>query len=49
MKIRPSDSSEWYKVKGDDTFRLNYPLNKDSIVIDLGGALGDWSMPIYNL
>jgi FkbM family methyltransferase len=49
MKIRPSDSSEWYKAKGDDTFRLNYPLNKDSIVIDLGGALGDWSMPIYNL
>ncbi len=49
IKIRPSDSSEWYKVKGDDTFRLNYPLNKDSIVIDLGGALGDWSMPIHNL
>lgn len=49
MKIRPSDASEWFKAGGDDTFRLNYPLNKDSIVIDLGGAVGAWSMPIYNL
>lgn len=49
MKIRPSDASEWFKVNGDETFRLNYPLNKDSVVIDLGGAVGAWSMPIYDL
>lgn len=31
---------DWVKDKGDDTHRLNYDLNKDSIVIDLGGHQG---------
>lgn len=49
MKIRPSDVSKWILADGDNTYRLEYPLNKNSTVIDLGGAVGAWSMPIYNL
>ena len=49
MKIRPSDASEWFEADGDNTYRLDYPLTKNSTVIDLGGAVGAWSMPIYNL
>jgi FkbM family methyltransferase len=30
-------------------YRYDYPLNKDSIVIDAGGYLGDWAERIFNL
>ena len=30
----------WFKDNGDETHRLNYNLNKNSLVIDLGGYLG---------
>ena len=39
---------KWIKNKGDKTHRLNYNLNKDSIVFDLGGYKGEWSQQIYN-
>ena len=38
----------WFKDNGDETHRLNYNLNKNSLVIDLGGYLGEWSEKIYN-
>lgn len=38
----------WFKDSGDETHRLNYNLNSDSIIIDLGGYLGDWSKKIYD-
>lgn len=37
---------EWNVSEGDKTFRLDYPLDKNSIVIDLGGYLGDWAASI---
>ena len=43
MKIKPSDSSEWYRVDGDNTYRVNYKLNENSIVVDLGARHGHWS------
>ena len=39
---------EWIKIKGDQTLRLNYPLNKNSIVFDIGGFKGNWTKDIYS-
>jgi FkbM family methyltransferase len=33
----------WVSADGDNTHRLNYSLNEDSIVFDLGGYHGDWA------
>jgi FkbM family methyltransferase len=37
----------WFADKGDKTLRLNYSLNSDSTVIDLGGYRGDWSAEMF--
>lgn len=39
---------KWFKDGGDDSLRVNYPLNEDSIVFDLGGYYGSWSSKIYD-
>lgn len=33
----------WVRDKGDDTLRLDYPLDADSVVIDVGGYQGDFA------
>jgi len=38
--------NEWFSVKGDSTLRLDYPLDTESVVFDLGGYLGDFSEEI---
>ncbi len=43
MKIKPSDDTEWRNQNGDNTYRINYPLNNESIVVDLGARHGNWS------
>lgn len=40
--------NQWALIRGDQTLRLNYPLNKDSIVFDVGGYVGEWTEDIYN-
>lgn len=37
----------WFRDKGDETFRLDYPLARDSIVFDLGGYHGDFAAAIH--
>ena len=37
----------WWKSNGDQTHRINYPLNKNSLVFDVGGYKGDWSDIIF--
>lgn len=37
----------WFRDKGDETLRLNYPLTSESIVFDLGGYHGDFAAAIY--
>jgi FkbM family methyltransferase len=39
--------ARWFKDKGDETLRLDYRLNKDSIVFDLGGYKGEFSEIIH--
>lgn len=33
----------WRRGNGDSTLRLNYPLTKESVVLDVGGYTGDWA------
>jgi FkbM family methyltransferase len=33
----------WIKASGPTTLRYNYPLNENSIVMDVGGYKGEWS------
>jgi hypothetical protein len=42
MKIKPSDDSEWRQKNGDYTYRVEYNLNNESIVVDLGARHGNW-------
>ncbi len=38
----------WFKANGDNTLRLDYPLNKNAVVFDLGGFKGEFANEIYN-
>jgi FkbM family methyltransferase len=38
---------KWFNDKGDLKHRLNYPLNSESIVFDVGGYEGNFSDSIY--
>lgn len=37
----------WFRDQGDSTLRLDYDLNADSLVVDVGGYLGQWSSDIF--
>jgi len=37
----------WFKDDGDNTLRLDYPLDENSVVWDLGGYQGDFAAQIY--
>lgn len=37
----------WYKCNGNETLLLNYELNENSIVFDVGGYTGDFAAQIY--
>lgn len=48
--IHQYPKEEYARYKKEDPTeecRINYPLNKDSLVIDVGGLTGDWAMRIY--
>lgn len=38
----------WLLDNGDSTLRLNYDLNEESIVFDVGGYEGKWSSEIFS-
>ena len=42
-----SEHGRWSADNGDLTLRLNYPLNSESIVFDVGGYKGKWSEQIW--
>ncbi len=45
-EIQGTAVKEWVKKDGDNTLRLNYDLNSDSTVIDVGGFKGEWAQQI---
>ena len=46
---REKRESVWYKNNGDQTYRLDYELNENSVVIDVGGYHGSWASDIYSM
>lgn len=38
---------KWFKENGDNTLRIQYDLNENSVVFDVGGYLGDFSDKIF--
>ncbi len=46
--MNPEIVQKWFADNGDLTHRLNYELDDNSIVFDLGGYEGQWSERIYN-
>lgn len=34
---------QWFRDKGDETLRLEYPLDSNSLVVDVGGYQGDFA------
>ena len=38
----------WFQDRGDSTLLLNYPLDEDSVVLDVGGYKGNWSASILD-
>src|ERR1700690_1294393 len=47
MNIHDFTVLRWKLANGDNTMRLNYPLTRDSVVLDLGGYEGGWAAPIF--
>ncbi|MGZ8983219.1 MAG: FkbM family methyltransferase [Methylotenera sp.] len=41
------EAARWFKDKGDENLRLEYPLTQESIVFDIGGYHGDFAAAIY--
>lgn len=39
---------QWYADDGDMTLRQEYPLDEQSVVLDLGGYKGQWASDIYS-
>ncbi|MCU7551290.1 FkbM family methyltransferase [Chitinophagaceae bacterium LB-8] len=46
--IQEIRAEKWFKDKGDKTHRLNYELNENSIVFDVGGYEGQWASDIFS-
>lgn len=38
----------WFRDNGNNTYAINYDLNENSVVVDLGGYLGVWASQIIN-
>jgi FkbM family methyltransferase len=45
---REARVARWVKDLGDKTFRLDYDLNENSLVFDLGGYEGQWASDIFS-
>ncbi len=41
------EAQRWFKDKGDQTLRLNYDLDTNSVVFDIGGYQGDYAAAIH--
>jgi FkbM family methyltransferase len=39
----------WFADNGDRTLRLDYELDDNSLVFDLGGYMGQWTSDIYSM
>lgn len=49
VPFNESEFVRWIQDRGDETHRLNYNLNKNSIVVDAGGYIGQWAYDINSI
>tara|TARA_R110000822_G_scaffold308800_1_gene437199 strand:- start:4601 stop:6094 length:1494 start_codon:yes stop_codon:yes gene_type:complete len=47
MEKNMNEFQRWFADNGDKTHRLNYNLNEESVVFDIGGYHGDFAHDIY--
>ena len=40
--------AEWVRIEGDRTLRVDYPIDHEATVVDIGGYRGDWASEIYS-
>lgn len=45
--VRVQNARRWFQHEGDKTLRLNYQLDANSLVFDLGGYEGQWASDIF--
>lgn len=45
--VDPKVLSAWRRDRGDETLRLSYPLDSDSLVFDIGGYRGQWTSDLF--
>lgn len=48
LTLNRNEILNWFRDNGDNTHNLNYNLNENSIVMDLGGYTGVWAQQIIN-
>lgn len=48
IALNTGEIQRWFKDNGDNTHNLNYDLNEDSVVMDLGGYTGVWAQQIID-
>jgi FkbM family methyltransferase len=46
MKLNDVEVRRWFGDKGDYTHNIDYDLNEDSVIMDLGGYTGVWAKQI---
>lgn len=46
-KIQAERVIDWFADRGDDTLRLDYDLNENSVVFDVGGYKGEFAREIF--
>jgi len=51
-RLMPSERERhyqrWVAAGGDDQHRFTYPLTSESVVLDIGGYMGQWASDIYS-
>tara|TARA_R110002110_G_scaffold132836_1_gene314753 strand:- start:7002 stop:7616 length:615 start_codon:yes stop_codon:yes gene_type:complete len=48
LTLNRNEIGRWFRDRGDATHNLNYDLNENSTVLDLGGYTGVWAQQIIN-
>jgi FkbM family methyltransferase len=46
--LQQNELRRWYREDGQSIKRFDYPLNSESIVIDLGGYDGQWTSDLFS-
>jgi len=48
LRLHRLNVKKWHDIDGENTFRISYKLDENSIVFDLGGYVGEWSKKIFS-